>query len=137
MTARPRSMRAALFGCAAANRASSTFLSSRTRPRSTPDWGLVMGRSLGLRRRAGFGPAIGYSARCGEGMRSGRLALLVAAGLSVGACGVTDAVAPPESGPCEITTLDPGAPDASFASGAACVIVAWDTTRFPSALTAD
>src|SRR4051794_10672229 len=76
MTARPRSMRAALFGCAAANRASSTFLSSRTRLRSTPDWGLVMGRSLGLRRRAGFGPAIGYSARCGEGMRSGRLALL-------------------------------------------------------------
>ena len=45
---------------------------------------------------------------------------------------------PPNSGTRrQTTTLDPADPNASFASGAACVIVAWDTTRFPSAFTVD
>ena len=65
------------------------------------------------------------------------MALLAAVALSVGACTSIDAITLPSTGPCEIMALDPGDTNASFASDAACVIVAWDTTRFPSALVKD
>jgi hypothetical protein len=49
-------------------------------------------------------------------------------------CAAIDVVVPPPSGPCVIMTLDPGDAKAAFAAKPACVVVAWDTTRSPSAI---
>ena len=65
------------------------------------------------------------------------VALLSALSLGVGGCAAIDAIVPPASGTCEVSRLDPRDTLASFASGAACVIVTWDSTQFPSAFTAD
>jgi hypothetical protein len=62
----------------------------------------------------------------------GRLVVLAIAGVTLGGCGVVDAIVPPTSGPCEIVALDPSDENAGFGSGAACVILTWDSSTFPS-----
>ncbi len=63
--------------------------------------------------------------------------VLLGSALAIDGCGLVDTTVPAASGPCTIAALNPDDPSAGLASGGPCVILTWDTTRFPSALTND